>query len=293
MHAEVHFPNLEFNTKEIDFGCILNDTEVMQPGIMTNNSPLPVAYSWFFIKRPPVVRQEADLLDEGVDMESDYESDEVEAVGDDEGEEEGGEGGVAGGGRGSPEHHQPTGSPLSIDVVSSGEIPSAKKLSTSSRGQSPIGNNPKAVSPFIVIEDASRRVDSESQSIHVTIDSQPAVLGEEGAEEEGGVARPGSGDGDGGSDGANSVSSSGSLRDSSEMVLESGLPPTSPPLPAIVTTPPPQLQDENGGGRKKRKKKKPAWELAFDPFKPIPISQVHTYTCTCTCTVTWQIHVSF
>ena len=69
-----------FDKREIDFGCILNDTEVMRPGRMTNNSPLPVRYAWFFIRRPPVVRQDPELLDEGVDMESDHETTEEEEI---------------------------------------------------------------------------------------------------------------------------------------------------------------------------------------------------------------------
>ena len=88
LRSEVHFPNLTFNTREVDFGCILNDTEVMRVGTMTNNSPLPVKYSWFFIRRPPIVREDPDLWDEGVDMESEYGSDEFvyieEMIGDEE-----------------------------------------------------------------------------------------------------------------------------------------------------------------------------------------------------------------
>ena len=274
MRAEVHFPNLVFNATEVNFGCILNDTEVMRAGVMTNNSPLPVKYSWFFIKRPPMVRQEPDLLDEGVDMESDYESDEIELIVGDEEEgerEEGGEGGVKGKSTAGSERKPPT-SHGSSGVITSGDIGTGEKGSSE---KSLLGvTESKATSPFIVIEDASRKADSASgtRSIHVTIDSQAAVLGEDKEGEEGSDAGSGSA---ASSDPVNSLSSSASLHDDEVVVVESGLPPVSPP-PAIVATPPMESRKEKRTGKKKMKKKKPPWELAFDPFKPIPISQVRT-----------------
>ncbi len=264
-----------FNTTEVNFGCILNDTEVLRNGSITNNSPLPVRYSWYFIKRPPVVRQEPELDDEGVDMESEYDSDEIEPVREEEGERRGG----GGGGGVSGSERKPTASTGSGGMATSGESGSREKDSSGADR----GEESMAVSPFIVIEDASKKAESVSgttQSIHVTIDSQPAVMGEEEAEE-------GEGEGQGsgsasGSDPVNSLSSSASLHDDSDVVvLESGLPPISPP-PAVLTTPhsvvtapPPQEEvEEERTRRKKKKKMKPVWERAFDPFKPIPISQV-------------------
>ena len=77
LKAQVDFPNLVFDKDEIDFGCILNDIEVLRLATMTNNSPLPVQYSWFFLDRPPVIRGlHTDLFDTEVDLESEYESSE-------------------------------------------------------------------------------------------------------------------------------------------------------------------------------------------------------------------------
>ncbi|XP_072403680.1 hydrocephalus-inducing protein homolog [Chiloscyllium punctatum] len=48
LRGEVHFPNLHFETSVVDFGCIINDTEVVRYVEMTNCSPLPVKYRWSF-----------------------------------------------------------------------------------------------------------------------------------------------------------------------------------------------------------------------------------------------------
>ena len=45
----MHFPNLLFEKEDIDFGCILNDTEVTRYINVTNNSPLEVKYKWSFL----------------------------------------------------------------------------------------------------------------------------------------------------------------------------------------------------------------------------------------------------
>ena len=74
----MYFPNIDFEKKELDFGCILNDTETIQYITMTNNSPLEVKYSWSFLKRPPVQRVDPCQLDEGVDMQSECETDSLE-----------------------------------------------------------------------------------------------------------------------------------------------------------------------------------------------------------------------
>ncbi|XP_067402985.1 hydrocephalus-inducing protein homolog isoform X1 [Emydura macquarii macquarii] len=49
LRGEVHFPNLHFQTMNLDFGCILNDTEVVRYIKMTNCSPLLVRYHWSFL----------------------------------------------------------------------------------------------------------------------------------------------------------------------------------------------------------------------------------------------------
>ncbi|XP_046359897.2 hydrocephalus-inducing protein homolog isoform X3 [Haliotis rufescens] len=62
LRGEVYFPNLEFEKTVVDFGCILNDTEVTRYVNITNNSPMEVKYRWSFlignepcavINRPP------------------------------------------------------------------------------------------------------------------------------------------------------------------------------------------------------------------------------------------------
>ncbi|XP_016051807.1 PREDICTED: hydrocephalus-inducing protein homolog [Miniopterus natalensis] len=49
LRGEVHYPNLHFETTELDFGCILNDTEVIRYITITNCSPLVVKFRWFFL----------------------------------------------------------------------------------------------------------------------------------------------------------------------------------------------------------------------------------------------------
>ena len=49
LHGEVCFPNLEFEKQVIDFGCILNDTEVTRYMNIVNNSPMEVRYKWSFL----------------------------------------------------------------------------------------------------------------------------------------------------------------------------------------------------------------------------------------------------
>ncbi|KAM6223795.1 hydrocephalus-inducing protein homolog [Rhynchocyon petersi] len=47
--GEVCYPNLSFETMELDFGCILNDTEVIRHITITNSSPLEVKFRWSFL----------------------------------------------------------------------------------------------------------------------------------------------------------------------------------------------------------------------------------------------------
>ncbi|KAM5208569.1 hydrocephalus-inducing protein homolog isoform 3-T4 [Hipposideros larvatus] len=49
LRGEVHYPNLSFETMELDFGCILNDTEEIRYVTITNCSPLVVKFRWFFL----------------------------------------------------------------------------------------------------------------------------------------------------------------------------------------------------------------------------------------------------
>ncbi|NXF97015.1 HYDIN protein, partial [Eubucco bourcierii] len=54
VQGEVFFPNLHFQPRAVDFGCILNDTEAVRGLQMTNCSPLPVHYCWLLL--PATVR---------------------------------------------------------------------------------------------------------------------------------------------------------------------------------------------------------------------------------------------
>ncbi|XP_078257666.1 hydrocephalus-inducing protein homolog [Rhinoraja longicauda] len=68
LRGEVNFPNLHFETTELDFGCILNDTEMVHHITMTNCSPLLVKYRWSFLlvdsiyqeRSSPVCKTEAE-----------------------------------------------------------------------------------------------------------------------------------------------------------------------------------------------------------------------------------------
>lgn len=47
--SEIFFPNVHIETSIIDFGCILNNTEVQRKIKMTNFGPLIVRYKWSFL----------------------------------------------------------------------------------------------------------------------------------------------------------------------------------------------------------------------------------------------------
>ena len=47
--AQVNFPNLQLDKNSIDFGCILNDTEVARYVDITNCGPLALSYRWSFV----------------------------------------------------------------------------------------------------------------------------------------------------------------------------------------------------------------------------------------------------
>lgn len=78
MRGEVYFPNLEFEKDVIDFGCILNDTEVTRYVNITNNSPMEVQYRWSFLigEQPCAVfnRQPKIQIDEIVEEEEEEET---------------------------------------------------------------------------------------------------------------------------------------------------------------------------------------------------------------------------
>lgn len=62
----------------VDFGCILNDTEMIRVVTMTNSSPLKVNYQWSFLQKSPVQWTDPLHDDEGVDVQSVCETDSLE-----------------------------------------------------------------------------------------------------------------------------------------------------------------------------------------------------------------------
>lgn len=49
LHAEIHFPNIDFSSMAVDFGCVLNYTETRKEICITNCSPMSVSYRWTFL----------------------------------------------------------------------------------------------------------------------------------------------------------------------------------------------------------------------------------------------------
>ena len=47
--GEIYFPNVALEKKALDFGCVLNNTEVCQEIKMSNTGPLAVCYKWKFV----------------------------------------------------------------------------------------------------------------------------------------------------------------------------------------------------------------------------------------------------
>lgn len=101
LRGEVYFPNLDFEKSVVDFGCILNDTEVTRYVNITNNSPMEVRYKWSFligdepctvINRPPpkkaTIQLEEVLEEQEVEEEEEEETEKVEVVIEEEEEEE-------------------------------------------------------------------------------------------------------------------------------------------------------------------------------------------------------------
>lgn len=88
----MYFPNLDFEKSVVDFGCILNDTEVTRYVNITNNSPMEVRYKWSFligdepctiINHPPpkkAIIQLEEVLEEQEVEEEEEETEKVEVV---------------------------------------------------------------------------------------------------------------------------------------------------------------------------------------------------------------------
>ncbi|XP_043979545.1 hydrocephalus-inducing protein homolog [Gambusia affinis] len=52
LYAEVHFPNLQFSSTTVDFGCLQNCSEIKKRITITNCFQLPVCYNWVFMEHP-------------------------------------------------------------------------------------------------------------------------------------------------------------------------------------------------------------------------------------------------
>lgn len=48
--SDIHYPNLVFETQEVDFGAVLNDTERRVIVEATNPSTVPVRFQWVFVE---------------------------------------------------------------------------------------------------------------------------------------------------------------------------------------------------------------------------------------------------
>lgn len=299
LKSEVHFPNLSFNSTEIDFGCILNDTEVMRAGLMTNCSPLPVKYSWFFIMRPPVVRENPELWDEGVDMESEYESDEVvciEEVGSEEEEEGEGEEGVVA--AEAKEHFtEPSTSrkDLCTSSTSAGLPEESRDTEGTGSGSCLPGDGGGAGGggeggeemglkmPCVRVNidsgtttggtptcDAHEESDPLPDEEDLAVVSDSHELEDDEEEEEGKGEEQGAGLGE--DDGDKEAGDESGKSSRSEVDSQAASTPSAsdePPAP-----PPPPSHPRLKLVKKRRKRFKQAWRRAIDPFKPIPISQV-------------------
>ncbi|XP_057292027.1 hydrocephalus-inducing protein-like [Hydractinia symbiolongicarpus] len=76
--GDVYYPNLEFETMEINFESVLNDTEHIQTVKVTNNSPLEVFYSWSFVNHE--ISFEGKDVDEGLGKDLSDSSDEEKYI---------------------------------------------------------------------------------------------------------------------------------------------------------------------------------------------------------------------
>ena len=257
LQAEVFFPNVTFEMEELDFGCILNDTETIRYISMTNNSPLEVRYSWSFLKRPPVQRALPDH-DEGVDMESECETDSLDDE-DLESSEMSGEreGEKSVDGEMELSHSRPQSVHIQIakeDVVfgsNYGDSPLEEETSSETCQQ-----EETALSTSLDNEAAPEEIDPSAAC------PSPTSSGEQHIQE---------------GDGTNN-----------DEVIESGLPPGESEVEMVlmeeviksIAQEDTVVGDEvceaakTRAGKKKEKPKPQPWETTYDPFTPISIEQV-------------------
>jgi hypothetical protein len=266
LQAEVFFPNVTFETEQLDFGCILNDTETIRYVSMTNNSPLEVRYSWSFLKRPPVQRALPDH-DEGVDMESECETDSLddEEEGQESSEmsgerEEEGEGGVD---HGEGEVESSHSRPQSVHI----QIAEKDVVIGSNYGDSPLFEGE--------VSEASEIHEQHEETVLSTSSDNEAAPGEI---DHSAVVRPSPT-----SSGEQYLQQEGDDTNNNE-VIESGLPPGESEVEMVVMDEAIIKEDviddevseatKTKAGKKKEKAKPQPWEMTYDPFIPISIEQV-------------------
>jgi hypothetical protein len=50
LHAEINYPNLDFEFTQVNFGCVLNDTTKTMLVRVTNPSTVDAAFQWYFVE---------------------------------------------------------------------------------------------------------------------------------------------------------------------------------------------------------------------------------------------------
>ena len=262
---------------QVDFGCILNDTETVHYVKMINNSPLEVHYKWYFLRRPPVRREDPEQMDEGVDMQSECETDSLTEAGGQVDGEEGGQGEEEeeeceeeeeeqdGEGDGESEE---TGEGVEGEEVEEQEEEEAEE------GEGKEGREEEREEEEgddDVFDRVSGRGSEQSQLTGSGIHARPVREEEEGDSQDSKPDLPAS---------QQIVSSTGfsepeegqrpqGSSEAPESLAESYATPDKPPESVGEGTEEPQLPHPAGGDRKQQ-----PWELVEDPFTPLSIEQV-------------------
>ena len=264
-------------SEQVDFGCILNDTETIRYVTMTNNSPLEVRYAWSFLRRPPVQRVDPEQHDEGVDMQSECESDLLEEdeaeYGEDSGEkdrEDSGEEDREEGELITGEHveegvdiQEDAGSETVVDTAgSSSTARGSRQDDQQTQGAPPKYATSIPVTPTTVETHTIAGLGELQVSTGGAPLEHPITPGEDGTP---------------------------SREDEVHEVLESGLPAggsvashegsgSGRDQEGESTSQEDGMRDSGRGAQKSKKKVPPQpWELVTDPFTPISIEQVNIY----------------
>ena len=254
LKSEVYFPNVEFERKELDFGCILNDTETIQYITMTNNSPLEVKYSWSFLKRPPVQRVDPCQLDEGVDMQSECETDSLEDEESDSSESE------------------VDGSDVDEEPLTAGE----RSGSGSGGGSKLSVESAPLREKSVHIEETVQFVENQDE-----VHSVNTPLAQGGNEREVSSVPPGSPEASR-HEGVADIDMDGETASSVGHSIHSPAPPDNEDGPrledSLIQSEVDKRGDRSKASKKKAKRQRQPWELLADPFTPIRIEQVSLFS---------------